>query len=68
MDQLKFWIWNSGITFPETNSMCRRMKMDGWNTIVSFWGPAFFQERAVSFSFCSTFPSQNSCLFGYRKR
>ncbi len=23
--------------------------MDGWNTIVSFWGPAYFQGRAVSF-------------------
>ncbi len=25
------------------------LKMDGWNTIVSFWGPAYFQVRAVSF-------------------
>ena len=23
--------------------------MDGWNTIVSFWGPAYFQGQAVSF-------------------
>ena len=23
--------------------------MDGWNTIVSFWVPAYFQGRAVSF-------------------
>ena len=27
-------------TLPETNSS--HMKMDGWNTIVSFWGPASF--------------------------
>ena len=25
------------------------LKMDGWNTIVSFWGPAYFQGQAVSF-------------------
>ncbi len=24
-------------------------KMDGWNTIVSFWGPAYFQGQTVSF-------------------
>ena len=23
--------------------------MDGWNTILSFWGPAYFQERTISF-------------------
>ena len=28
-------------TLPETNSL--HLKMDGWNTIVSFWGPAYFQ-------------------------
>ena len=28
-------------TLPETNSS--PLKMDGWNTIVSFWGPAYFQ-------------------------
>ena len=26
--------------------------MDGWNTIVSFWGPAYFQVRTVSFREC----------------
>ena len=26
--------------------------MDGWNTIVSFWGPAYFQVQAVSFRGC----------------
>ena len=26
--------------------------MDGWNTIVSFWGPAYFQVRTVSFRGC----------------
>ena len=25
------------------------LNMDGWNTIVSFWGPAYFQVRTVSF-------------------
>ena len=25
------------------------LKMDGWNTIVSFWGPPYFQVRNVSF-------------------
>ena len=28
-------------TLPETNSS--PLKMDGWNTIVSYWGPAHFQ-------------------------
>ena len=27
--------------------------MDGWNTIVSFWGPAYFQLRTVSFRECA---------------
>ena len=27
-------------TLPETNSS--HLKMDGWNTIISFWGPAQF--------------------------
>ena len=27
--------------------------MDGWNTIVSFWGPAHFQVRTVSFRECN---------------
>ena len=35
------------ITLPETNSS--PLKMDGWNTIVSFWGPGYFQVRTVSF-------------------
>ena len=30
-------------TLPETNSS--KLKMDGWNTIVSSWGPAFFQVK-----------------------
>ena len=29
------------------------LKMDGWNTIVSFWGPAYFQGRTVSFRDCN---------------
>ena len=39
-----------GITLPGTNSL--PLKMDGWNTIVSFWGPAYFQVRTVSFREC----------------
>ncbi len=31
------------ITLPDTNSS--HLKMDGWNTTVSFWGPAYFQGR-----------------------
>ena len=34
-------------TLSETNSS--PLKMDGWKTIVSFRGPAYFQVRAVSF-------------------
>ncbi len=30
---------------PETNSS--PLKMDGWNRIVSFWGPAYFQVRLL---------------------
>ncbi len=30
------------------------LKMDGWNTtVVSFWGPAYFHMRTVSFRECS---------------
>ena len=35
------------ITLPETKSL--PLKMDGWSTTVSFWGPAHFQVRTVSF-------------------
>ncbi len=31
------------IILPETNSS--PLKMDGWNTILSYWGPAYFQGR-----------------------
>ena len=31
-----------GDTLPETNSS--HLKIDGWKTILSFWGPACFQE------------------------
>ena len=37
----------SKCTLPKTNSS--HLKMDGWNTIVSFWGPAQFQVRTVRF-------------------
>ena len=30
-------------TLPETNSL--HIKMNGWNMIVSFWGPAYLQLR-----------------------
>ena len=32
-------------TLPETNIFAP----GGWKTIVSFWGPAYFQVRTVSF-------------------
>ena len=35
-------------TLPETNSK-RHLKMDGWNTLVSFWDFSYFQGRTVSF-------------------
>ena len=28
------------------------LQMDGWKTILSYWGPAYFQGRAVSFREC----------------
>ena len=28
--------------------------MDGWNTIVSFWGRAYFQGQAASFRECNS--------------
>ena len=34
---------NGSVTLPETSSS--HLKMDGWNTIVSFWGPAYFQGQ-----------------------
>ena len=37
-------------TLSETNSS--HLQMDGWNTIVSFWGPAYFQVQTVSFMEC----------------
>ena len=36
----------SRFTLPETNSL--HMKMDGWNTIVSFWDDSFSGARLVS--------------------
>ncbi len=38
-----------GITLPETNSQTQHLKMDFCKTILSFWGPAYFQVRTVSF-------------------
>ena len=34
-------------TLPETNEL--PLKMDGWNTILSYWVSAYFQGRTVSF-------------------
>ena len=31
------------IALPKTNSL--HLKMDAWNTILTFWGPAYFQVR-----------------------
>ena len=39
--------WVISPTLPETNSS--HLKMDGWSTIVSSWGPPYFQVRTVSF-------------------
>ena len=39
--QLMMWM----DTLPETNSS--PLKMDGWNTILSYWGPAYFQGRLL---------------------
>ena len=39
----KFLKISSSPTLPETNSS--HLKMDGWNTIISFWGPAYFQGQ-----------------------
>ena len=50
VNDLKMWPWTSQNTLPETNSS--HLKMDGWNTILFFWGPAYFQGRAVSFREC----------------
>ena len=38
-------------TLHETNSKTwqKRLKMNGWKMIVSFWGPAYFQVQTVSF-------------------
>ena len=46
---VRFFVYQDS-TLPETNNS--PLKMDGWNTIVSFWGPAYFQGRTVSFREC----------------
>ena len=38
---------NIGITLPKFNSS--PLKKDGWKTILSFWGPVYFQGRTVNF-------------------
>ena len=40
------------ITLPETNSL--HLKMDGWNTIVSFWEGLFSGDGFVGSSRCAT--------------
>ena len=42
---LHFLLINLSIILPETNSS--HLKMDGWNTILSFWGPAYFPVRLL---------------------
>ena len=37
----------NGFTLPETNSL--HLKMDGWNTILSYWDGLFSGVFAVSF-------------------
>ena len=37
-------------TLLETNEL--HLKMDGWNTMVSYWVSAYFQGRTVSFREC----------------
>ena len=40
---------------PSLKLTFSHLKMDGWHTIVSFWGPAYFQGRkTVSFREFST--------------
>ena len=39
-----FWL---SFTLPETNNS--HLKMDGWNTILSFWDSAYFQRFDGSF-------------------
>ena len=34
-------------TLPETNEL--HLRIHGWKTILSFWDPAYFQVRTVSF-------------------
>ena len=43
-----------GIPYPpETNSS--HLEMDGWDTIVSFWHPAYIQVRTVGCRECKYF-------------
>ena len=41
-----FWMCLSKITLPQTNSS--HLKMDGWNTILSFWDGLFSGAMLVS--------------------
>ena len=51
-----------GGSLPETNSS--PLKMDGWNTILSYWVSAYFQGRTVSFR--EGIPNQIS-KFGFER-
>ena len=44
-----FDMWKSSEKVPGTLKLTvsLHLKMDGWNTIVSFWGPAYFQGRLL---------------------
>ena len=37
------------LNLPALKLTFSHLKIDSWNTIVSFWGPAYFQGRTVSF-------------------
>ena len=36
-----------GEKIPSLKLTFSHLKMDGWNAIVSFWGPAYFQGRLL---------------------
>ena len=41
--------------YPPRNEHQKHLKMDGWKTIVSFWGPAYFLgAKKVSFRECTS--------------
>ncbi len=65
---MEVW-WNNHVplnmfcTLPETNSS--HLKMDAWNTIVSFWGPAYFQGRLLLVSGSVSIQKKLSFISGW---